>query len=34
LNINENSLIIIKETLIGDDITLKYFEVIKGIEVK
>ena len=34
LNINENSLNLIKETLTGDDITLKYFEVIKGIEVK
>ena len=34
LNINENSLKIIKEKLTGDDIALQYFEVIKGIEVK
>ena len=34
LNINENSLKIIKETLTGDDIILKYFEIIKSIEIK
>jgi hypothetical protein len=34
LNINEYYLNLIKETLLGDDITLKYLEVNKGIEVK
>ena len=34
LNINKKYLNIIKETILGDDITLKYFEVNKGIEVK
>ena len=34
LNINKIYLNIIKETILGDDITLKYFEVNKGIEVK
>jgi hypothetical protein len=34
LNIKKKYLNIIKETILGDDITLKYFEVNKGIEVK
>ena len=34
LNINKNYLKIIEETIIADDITLKYFEVNKGIEGK
>ena len=34
LNINKKYLKIIKETILGDDITLKYFEVNKGIEVR
>lgn len=34
LNINEKYLEIIEETMTGDDIALKYFEVIKGIDEK
>jgi len=34
LNINKKYLKVIEETILGDDITLKYFEVNKGIEVK
>jgi hypothetical protein len=33
-NINEKYLKIIKETMTGDDIALKYYEVIKGIDEK
>ena len=32
LNINKESLYIINETLLGDDFTLKYFQIKKGIE--
>jgi len=34
LNINKYYLNIIKETILGDDVTLKYFEINKGIEAK
>ena len=34
LNINQDNLDIINETLLGDDFTLKYFQIKKGIEQK